>query len=134
MQDERDALLVVGDGEAIGAVAVDTERLLRQHAALINGVHVADEQDLLATGAGKGRAHHAPDALGRVLHAIDVARLDQFDIAAQGLEPRRDQVGQAVKAFVITTAGFDRNQRGQRVEQRRPLLTGLCQDRFDRLR
>ena len=47
MQDQRDALLVVGDAQAVGALAVDAERLVLEHAAQIDRVHVGDQQHLL---------------------------------------------------------------------------------------
>ena len=45
MHEHGDALLVVGNAQAVGAIAVHTEGLLLQHAALIHGVHVADHED-----------------------------------------------------------------------------------------
>jgi hypothetical protein len=38
---------VVRDAQTVGAVAVDLERLIGEHAARINGVHVRDQQDFL---------------------------------------------------------------------------------------
>ncbi len=43
MQDERDAMLVVGYAEAPRLVAIHPERLLRQHPARIDRIHVSEK-------------------------------------------------------------------------------------------
>ncbi len=133
MDDKRDALLVVGDAHAIGAVALDAERLLGEHSARIDGVHVREQQDLLRAGAGKRGAHHLADLLGRVLHLVDVARLDQLDLPAQRLQAAGNELGDPLKALEVAAAGFDRHQRFQRLEQGLLLFLGQREHPFVRL-
>ena len=52
MQDHRNTLLVVSDAEPIGAVPVDVDRLLFQHAALVDRVHMRDQHQLAAAVLG----------------------------------------------------------------------------------
>ena len=84
MEDNRDALLVIGDAEAEGTVALDLERLPGQHAARIYGVHVREQQDFLGAGAGERRAYHLANLRGRVEHLVNLGSgLDQLHLGAQ---------------------------------------------------
>ena len=66
-----------------------------------------------------------PICVGRVLHLVDVGRLDQLDLAAQRLQPAGDQLGDPVEPFDVAAAGLDRHQLFQRLEQRLLLLLRL---------
>ena len=118
MQDEGYALLVVGDGEPIGALAVDAEGLVLQHAAQIDGVHVGDQHDLLCAGPLEFGVHHGARLLRRVVHPVDVGRLNDLDLAAQPGQAFADQRRQPGQALGILAAGFDVHEIAQRVEQR----------------
>jgi hypothetical protein len=126
MRDDRDALLVVGDAEAVGLVAFDAELLLVEHADLVDRVHVRDQHDLLGAGALEGRAHDLAELFGRVFHLVDVggARLDEFDLAAERLELAGDEVGDLVEPLGVAAARFDRHQLLERFEQRGFFLGG----------
>jgi hypothetical protein len=118
VQDEGDALLVVGDGEAIGALAVDTERLVFQHAGQVDGVHVGDQHDLPVAGALEFGVHHGA-RLGRcVFHPVDVGRLDDLDLAAEPGQAFADQRRQPGQPLGVLAAGFDVYEVTQRVQQR----------------
>ena len=104
---------------------------LRQHAALVDRVHVRDQHDLLRARALEGGAHHLADLLGRVVHAVGIGRrLDQLDLAAERLELVGDQVGDLVQAFEVAAAGLDRDQLLQGFEQRGLFLGGERGDAF----
>lgn len=118
MENERDALLVVGDAEAVGLVAVDAKRLVLQHALQVNRVHVGDQHDLLAAGALEGGVHGRADLLGRVVEAINVGGLQDLHRAADLPELVGDAPGDDVQALDIPAAGFDADEIAQRVEQR----------------
>ncbi len=133
MNDDRDALLVVGDAHAISAVALDAERLLCQHSARIDRVHVREQQDLFRAGAGERGAHHLSDLRRRVFHLVDVGGLDQLDLAAQRLQAAGDKLCNALEALEVAAARFDRYQRFQRFEQGRLLFLGEREHRLDRL-
>ena len=126
VDDERDALLVIGDAKAIGTVAIDAEWLLRQHAAQIDGIHVRDQQDFLRTGSGETRQHHLAGLLGRVDHAVSVSRvrLDQFDLATNPRQALCNERGELIEPFAIPASGFDRHQFLKRIKERRLLLRG----------
>ena len=74
VQNHGDSLFVVGDSQAVGAIAVNAERLLGEHAPRVNRVHVRDQQDFLCSLAGERRAHHLANLLGRIFHLVDIAR------------------------------------------------------------
>jgi len=76
--------LVVGDPEAVGAVALDAERLFREHPAQVHGIHVRKQQDLLRAPALEACVHDFSDPGRSVLHAVGVrARIDELDLATQ---------------------------------------------------
>ena len=104
MQDERDALLVVGDAKAEGAVAVDAERLVLQHAAQVDGVHVRDQHHLLRAGALPLGLHHRAGLRRRVVHPEHVGRGHDLDLAAELLQSIGDQVGDLVEALEVLAA------------------------------
>jgi hypothetical protein len=85
VDDDRDALLVVGDADTIGAAILDAERLLGEHPARINRIHMCQKQDLPGPGAGERGAHDLADLIRRVFHLVDIGGLDQLDLAAQVL-------------------------------------------------
>ena len=86
-------LLVVGDPEAVSTIAVETERLLRQHSVQIDGVHVGDQHNLLRPRPDKARMNHPADLFRRVDHPIGVARIwfDELDLAAERFQPVGNQ-------------------------------------------
>ena len=71
MEDDGDAVFVVGDAKTVGAIAVDAERLLRQHAALVDSVHVGQEQDAGRTTALKTSDHRVGELLRQALRSAD---------------------------------------------------------------
>ena len=118
MQDEGYALLVVGDGQPIGALAVDAEGLVLQHAGQVDRVHVGDQHDLLGAGPLEFGVHHRARFGRRVVHPVDVGRLNDLDLAAQPGQPFADQRRQPGQPLGILAAGFDVHEIAQRVEQR----------------
>ena len=89
---QRHAALVVGDAEAVGAIALDAERLPRRRAALVHRVHVREQQD--AAGAGAAEARH--DGLARlrrrVLEPGHVGRRrHDLHLAAERPQPAGDE-------------------------------------------
>ena len=82
VQDHRDSLFVVGDAQAVGAIAFDAEGLLGEHAARVNRVHVRDQQDFLCPLACERCPHHLADFFGCVCHFVNIARFHQLDLAA----------------------------------------------------
>ena len=117
VENDGDSLLVVGDSQAVNAIAFDAKGLLCQHAARVHRVHVRDEQDFLIARPSEGCPHHLADFLGRVFHLVDVARLDQLDLAAQLFQPRGDKVCELVESFAVTAAGLNGHQSSQGFEQ-----------------
>ena len=77
--------------------------------------------------------HHGADLLRRVVHAVDVGRLDQLDLAAELVQAAGDQVGDLGQAFDVLAARFDGHQIAQGVEQRLLFLLGEILDGCDRL-
>ncbi len=125
VDDQRDALLVVRDAKAVGALAVDAERLLGEHALQVHRVHVRDEQDLLLARALEAGEHHAADLLGRVEHPVAVgAGLDELDRAAERFQAIGDQARDPVQAFAVAAAGLDRHQLLHGLDHRRLFLLG----------
>jgi hypothetical protein len=122
VEDERDALLVVGDRESISAIAIDPERLFLQHAAQVDGVHVGDQHDLPGAGPLELGVHHGARLFRRVVHPVDVGRLDDRDLAAHFGQPFGDQRRQLRQPLGILAAGFDVDEVAQRIEQRRLFL------------
>lgn len=123
MKDHGDALLVVRDGQAESLVAFDAKRLLREHARLVDGVHVRDQHDVLGAGALERRLDDLAELLRRVFHAVDLrrrgaARLDQLDLTAECAQAFGDEVGDLVQTGQIAAAGFDADQLRKRIEQR----------------
>ena len=133
VQDDGDAVPVVGDSEAVSAVAVDAERLLRKHAARVNRIHVGEEQDLFRAGARESRSHHLADLLGRVVHLVDVARLHELDLPTQIFQPPGDEACEFVQAVVVTAARLDGHQFLQGSEQAWLFLLGQGRYRLDGL-
>ena len=90
MEDDGDALSVVGDPEAVCTLAIDPERLLREHAAWINGVHVREQQDFLSPCASERRTYHLADLVGRIRESVRIGcgRLDQLDFRAESARRR----------------------------------------------
>ena len=120
---QRDAALVVGDAQAIGAVALHAVRLRGRHAALVDRVHVGDEENALGARATEGSDHRLADLGRRVLHLVGVrAGCDELHLPADGAEAVRDQRGGAIQPLHITAARLDRHQLTQGVEVGRPLL------------
>jgi hypothetical protein len=117
-------MLVVGDAEPVGAVAIDAERLLCQHAAQIYGVHVSDQHDLPGAGTDEAGLHHLADLFGRIDHPIDTGGigLDRLDRAAQRLEPPGNQVADFVESLAVTAARLDRNEVAEGSEKGRFLF------------
>ena len=135
MQDHRDPLLVVGDAEPVGPVAVGPEGLPRGHAPLVDGVHVRDQQDLARARALEGRAHRLPDAVRRVPHAAvnGGAGVDELNLAPERPQAAGDEVGEPGEAFQVAAARLDGDELLQRVEQGRRLSLGRREDRLLRL-
>jgi hypothetical protein len=129
VQDQRDALLVVGDAEPVGAVAVDPKRLVLEHAAQVDGVHVRDQQHLLLAGALPFGLHHRAGLGRRVVHLEDIGRRQHGDLAAELAQAIGDQAGDLLEAFDVLAARLDRDQLAQRVEQRLLLLARRLVDR-----
>ena len=117
MENDGDSLLVVGDSQAVDAIAFDAKGLLCQHAARVHRVHVRDEEDLLRAGAHERGLDHVADFLGRVFHLVDVSRLDQLDLAAQLFQPPADKICELVETLAVTAAGLDGHQSFQGFEQ-----------------
>ena len=129
VQDDGHAVLVVGDTQAISAVAVDTERLLREHALEVHRIHVRDQHDVARAFALEARKHHLADLLGCVGHAVGViARVDQLDVAAQQAQAVGNHAGNLVQAFDVLAARLNRHQRLHGVDQRRLFLLGALVD------
>ncbi|MBB4395587.1 hypothetical protein GGD62_004706 [Bradyrhizobium sp. ERR14] len=118
MENERDALLVVGDAEAVGLVAVDAERLILQHALQVHRVHMGDQHDLFSSRTLECGVHGWSDLLGRVVEPIDVSGLQDLHRAAELLELTGNLLGDLVQAFDVLAAGFDGDEITQRIEQR----------------
>ena len=133
MQDQGDPLLVVGDGQPIGALAVDAEGLVLQHAGQVDRVHVGDQHDLLGAGPLEFGVHHGARLLRRVVHPVDVGRLDDLDLAAQPGQAFADQRRQPRQALGVLAAGFDVHEIAQRIEQRGFFLLRQLVDASDRL-
>ncbi|MHC2579745.1 hypothetical protein ACVMHR_004484 [Bradyrhizobium diazoefficiens] len=134
MENERDALLVVGNAEAVGLVTVDAERLVLQHALQVHRVHVGDQHDLLAAGALEHGVHGRADCLGRVVEAIDVGGVQNLHCAAELLELAGNALGNLFQAVDVLAARFDADEIAQRVEQRLLLLLRQCMDIGHRFR
>ena len=122
VENEGDALLVVGNAEAVGLVAVDAERLILQHALQVHRVHMGDQHDLLGAGALEDGVDGRADLLRRVVETIDVGRLQDLHRAADLLELVGYAACDQVQALEILAAGFDADEIAQRVEQRLLLL------------
>lgn len=122
MQDHRHTVLVVGDAKTIGTVAIDAERLLGQHTAQVDGVHMSDQHDLARAGALELCHHHLADLLGRIGHAVDLGRLDQPGVTTQRGQAVADKVGDAIETFEVLAARFDGDQVLQRGDQGRLFL------------
>ena len=129
MQDERDTVLVIGDPQAVGPVALDPEGLLCQHPPEIDGVHVRQQQDPARAAATKAGQHGVPDPVGRVLHVVDVGRLDQLHLAAELAKPAGDNGSDAGQPVKVPTPGLDRHQLPHRFDQRVAFLPHTSQNR-----
>ena len=136
VNNECDPLLVVGDTQTVRAVAVDPERLLGEHATQIDGIHVRDQQDLLAPGTGEPRVHHLADFFRRIDHVIDVRWiwLDHLDLSAERRQAIGDQRRKPVEARAIAAAGLDRHQFLEGGEERRLLFRRQRLRRLERRR
>ena len=116
MHDQGHALLVVGNAQAIGLVAVDAKGLVLDHAGQIDGVHMRNQHDAAAALALEFGMHHGADFLGRVIEAVDVAGLDHLDLAALSAQLARDVLGDLLHARHILAAGLDVHQIAQRIQ------------------
>ena len=116
MNDQRHALLVVGDAEAISLVAIDAERLVLDHALEVHRVHVRNHHDAALALALELGMHHRADLLGRVVKPVDVGRRQDLDLATQRAQLARDVLGDLLGAFHVLAAGFDMHQVFQRIE------------------
>ena len=59
-----------------------------------------------------------PIMIRAYLPSCNIARFHQFDFAAEIFQSSSDKIGKFAKAFEITAAGLDGNQRSQAFEQR----------------
>ena len=117
VKDQRNAVLVVGDAEAVGAIAVDPERLLGEHAAQVDRVHVREQQDPLRAGAPEPCHHGLPGPGRRVLEPDHVRRrLDELHLAAKRPEAAGDELGNRSKTLDVAAARLDRDEVAERVE------------------
>src|SRR5262249_12883880 len=78
-----------------------------------------NEQNLLGTGAGKSGTHDLTDFLRRIIHPVNVVRLDQFDAIAERLELSGNEVCKFVQTFEIATTCLDGHELFQSFKQRR---------------
>jgi hypothetical protein len=121
VHDQRDAVLVVGDAEPVGAVAVDAEGLLREHPLQVDRIHVREQEDAGSAGPAEARDHGAADLLRGVAHAVNVARRDDLDITAERPQAAGDDPGNSREPLDVAAARLDGHQFAQGVEERRPL-------------
>jgi hypothetical protein len=119
VQDQRNALLVVGNAQAVGAVAIDAVRLARAHAALVDRIHVRDQQHLLAARALARGVHHLSE-LGALELRVEGRRCGGLHLHLHaGLLKALGDVGRdAVQAFEVEAAGLHGDQGLQRLQQR----------------
>ena len=128
MDDERDALLVVRDAQAIGLVTIDAKRLAFEHALQVHRVHVRTQHDLLAARAFEHCLHSGAHLLRGVVQAVDIAGLQHIHRAAQLLELAGNALGNLVQPLDVLAARLDVHQVTQGVEQGLLLFLGQRMD------
>ena len=135
MNDHCNALFIIGYTKAISAVAVDAERLISEHAAQVNRIHVRQQQNVFVAAATKARMHHATNLLRCIKHAVGVITgFQQLDFAAQSAQLLGNKFRYSVQAFTVTAAGLNRHQLRHGFNQRVFLRGGGCQHRTVRRR
>jgi len=110
MEDEGDALLVVGDAQAVSAVALDAEGCLASIPRRYTVSMCARSRIFFVPLPSKRAWTIFPMREACPPCGTPLARIHELDLAAQRAHPPGDQLGGAIQALEVAAAGLDRDE------------------------